>query len=127
MTHLRLMMASPAMPARPAGTVMASSAATSTTVLKIRVDLQQQAHVLIRGPTHMHAPAALATRLAAGPVLRSFRAKTLKGTRVIPTPRVIMMDQASTAVPAMPGTAETAQRATTPTGVRPVRASIMRR
>ena len=67
MTHLRLMMASPVTRVLPAGTVMASPAATSTTVLTLRVVLQQRAHVLIRDPTHMHAHAMTDTQTLAAP------------------------------------------------------------
>ena len=70
MTHLRLMMASSVTRARPATTVMmASPAATSTTVLETRVVLQQQAHVLMTDPTHMPAPAAWDTQNLAAPAL----------------------------------------------------------
>jgi hypothetical protein len=41
MTRLRLMMASPVTHVLPAGTVTASLAPTSTTVLEIHVDLQR--------------------------------------------------------------------------------------
>ena len=68
MTRLRLMMASPVTHVLPAGTVMmASLAPTSTTVLEIHVDLQQQAHAAIRDPTRMHAHAAPDTQRLVAP------------------------------------------------------------
>ena len=75
MTHLRLMMASPVTRVLPATMVMASPAATSTTVLEIRVVLQQQAHVLMTDPTHMHAPVAPGTQRLAALVRKYSHAK----------------------------------------------------
>ena len=75
MTHLRLMMASPVTRVLTATMVMASPAATSTTVLTSRVDLQQQAHVLMTDQTHMPAPAATGTQRLAALVRKYSHAK----------------------------------------------------
>ena len=75
MIHLRLMMASPVTRVLPATMVMASPAATSTTVLEIRVVMQQRALVLMTDPTHMPAHAALGTQRLAALVRKYSHAK----------------------------------------------------
>ena len=58
---LRLILASPVMPAPPAGTVTARPAPTSTTAQETRAERRRQALAAIRAPTRTTVPAALAT------------------------------------------------------------------
>jgi hypothetical protein len=57
--------------------VMASPAATSTTVLEIRVVLQQRAHVLMMDPTHMPASVAPGTQRLGALVRKYSHAKPM--------------------------------------------------